>query len=368
MLHAGPPRLGRTGAALAGITVAALAAASCTSSTTVSCPPGQTACGSSCRDLQTDPSHCGACNVSCYSGALCVSGTCTCPVGQEFCGNACVDVGTDPNHCGSCGRGCGLGTCAGGLCTCSAPPVELCPADPATGSCINTNTSTSNCGSCGYSCTAQAGSGFTCSIGTCGCLFTQCPTGGLPACVNTSTDPRNCGGCGLACPAGQVCASGRCGCTGGLTLCGSTCVNTGTSNANCGRCGNACPQGQSCSGGVCGSSCSGLTCGSLCCQGTACCAGQTCQVEHNNGVGNTFFDCIALPPPYTQQLATDAATAWAANGTSGPAVCPGCVVWQVTSACGVWCYAVGVSTAGTVNVNTVDNTCICPNPGSATWQ
>ncbi len=41
------------------------------------CPAGQSACGTSCYDLQTNASHCGACTVVCGSGQTCNAGACT---------------------------------------------------------------------------------------------------------------------------------------------------------------------------------------------------------------------------------------------------------------------------------------------------
>jgi hypothetical protein len=43
------------------------------------CPAGQTMCGSDCVDLQTDPSHCGACDTPCQSVRGCTMGTCASP-------------------------------------------------------------------------------------------------------------------------------------------------------------------------------------------------------------------------------------------------------------------------------------------------
>jgi len=42
----------------------------------VVCPPGRTACGADCVDLQTDENHCGSCPVACNPGEVCVSGGC----------------------------------------------------------------------------------------------------------------------------------------------------------------------------------------------------------------------------------------------------------------------------------------------------
>lgn len=57
----------------------------------------------------------------CLAGAACVAGRCTptggCAAGQIACGGACVDVQTDPSHCGACGVRCAAGArCVAGSC------------------------------------------------------------------------------------------------------------------------------------------------------------------------------------------------------------------------------------------------------------
>jgi hypothetical protein len=45
-------------------------------------------------------------------GATCVKGAgggCTCPPGQTACGGRCVDLNTDVSNCGACGTQCGQG-------------------------------------------------------------------------------------------------------------------------------------------------------------------------------------------------------------------------------------------------------------------
>jgi hypothetical protein len=88
------------------------------------CPPGQTACGSSCVDLITHAGHCGACYHSCPLGGHCQGGRCTgviCMDGLTNCGGFCTNLMTDPNNCGRCGGACfipliGDPECVNGVC------------------------------------------------------------------------------------------------------------------------------------------------------------------------------------------------------------------------------------------------------------
>src|SRR5437879_1580730 len=52
-------------------------------------------------NVSSDPSNCGRCRLVCSTGMGCVNGVCGCPVaGQSFCGGTCVDTQTNVNDCG----------------------------------------------------------------------------------------------------------------------------------------------------------------------------------------------------------------------------------------------------------------------------
>ncbi|MFW5739348.1 MAG: DUF5060 domain-containing protein, partial [Myxococcota bacterium] len=126
----------------------------------VTCPPGKTACGLACVDLQTDPEHCGSCSNACAPTQVCSLGTCSDSCDPELvnCDGACVDTQTNPEHCGACGQACAQGaSCSGGQCACPA--------------------GTQSCGG---------------------------------ACVDVQSDPEHCGGCGQACDPYEVCEGGVC--------------------------------------------------------------------------------------------------------------------------------------------------------------
>ena len=104
------------------------------------CSGGMEYCGAVelCRDLMTDPDHCGACGNACPSG-FCSGGVCqsvpianiplneappdgisSCPPGLVHCNSGCVDINIDIINCGRCGAVCGGGDalyiCQGGQC------------------------------------------------------------------------------------------------------------------------------------------------------------------------------------------------------------------------------------------------------------
>lgn len=104
-----------------------------------------TCCGTACTDLESDPAHCGRCDIACEPGTTCDRGTCSATsacgaagcgdVASTCCSGRCVDLQTDSAACGACDRRCTADTvCVGGSCRPSAPPASVrvrLPATPA---------------------------------------------------------------------------------------------------------------------------------------------------------------------------------------------------------------------------------------------
>ncbi len=256
------------------------------------CPSGFTLCGlpdggQVCTDLSSDPNNCGACASGC-DGGNCVCdqsplpgdagprqvcsapiagepGLCVCSGTLTACGpngSDCVDTNSDPQNCGGCGKLCPTGSCAGGVCLCSAPYTKC----ASTGVCADLTTDPHNCGQCSKDCTLLL-PGATCENSSCTCALDAgtgsicAPPGGVAACVDPQSDPQNCGGCNRGCNLPTTaCASGHCACPGQEQLCGSagsqTCVSLTSDPVNCGSCGYDCTAayaaGAGCSQGSCG--------------------------------------------------------------------------------------------------------------------
>ncbi len=227
----------------------------------ISCRLGQTACGMTCTDLDSDESNCGMCGWACPSGRICAGGVCLPPGGEDGCGlgqircdGRCVDPETSWSNCGRCGHQCpAYYTCRESTCTpfysgddtvCEEPGLDYCSGD-----CADLATSERHCGRCGNACV-----GGTCVNGECYYL---------------SSDPDNCGSVGNRCGSGEICCSGmcraedtgdseRCACSSvpcrasdGFGCCNGYCWDLGNDLMNCGSCGNECAAGRSCCGGRC---------------------------------------------------------------------------------------------------------------------
>jgi len=99
------------------------------------CPVGQACCDGRCRDLGTDPAHCGACDRACSTAhataTSCAGGTCapSCADGWADCttpeapaaDDGCEQSVHELDHCGSCSGTCSLAnataSCASGQCS-----------------------------------------------------------------------------------------------------------------------------------------------------------------------------------------------------------------------------------------------------------
>jgi hypothetical protein len=216
------------------------------------CPAGQSPCSGQCIPTATDPRHCGACNVACAAGQVCVSGSCVtarCPAGQSLCNGRCLATSADPHHCGACNNTCAAEqACVNGACQ----PLR-CPAGQTLceGHCIRTDTDPRHCGGCNSVCAA----GQPCAAGA--CQTPRCPAGQSfcgGRCISTSADFHNCGGCNKTCATGQACTGGICQtprCPAGQALCDGHCMPVNIDPRHCGRCNNACRPGQVCANGLC---------------------------------------------------------------------------------------------------------------------
>ncbi len=301
-----------------------------------SCPKGQTACGSTCANLQTDNANCGACGRVCPAGSACAAGACstTCAAGFSVCAgdggpSFCADLKADPENCGACGTTCPAGeVCSAGACAEScAAGTTACAGAKGGHFCADLQQDVNNCGTCGKACPAgqvcaSSKCVLACAAGTTEC---QAPAGGAPFCANLSTDSENCGACGAPCPEGQLCVSGACAesCATGFTACGGRldggidagapyCANLLADVNNCGGCGAPCPTGQLCVSGACAENCAtgftacggtldgGVDAGAPYCAnlladvnncggcGAPCPEGQLC-----NGAGRCATSCLA---------------------------------------------------------------------------
>lgn len=227
----------------------------------ISCRLGQTACGMTCTDLNSDEFNCGMCGRACMSGRVCVEGACLLPGGEDGCGlgqvrcdGRCVDLETSWTNCGRCGHQCpAYYTCRESTCTpfytgddtvCEEPGLDYCSGD-----CADLRTSEEHCGRCGTSCP-----GGTCTDGECFYL---------------NSDADNCGSVGHRCGYGEICCAGtcraedtgdpeRCACSSapcrasdGFGCCNGYCWDLGNDIMNCGSCGHECGDGDRCCGGRC---------------------------------------------------------------------------------------------------------------------
>lgn len=214
-------------------------------------------------DFDPEPA-CRSAGLPCFSGAECCSGSCSanntcqagpmaCGAGLTLCGGACVDLSADPSHCGACGLSCPPGAaCTNGACF--AP--QICGDGLVQGSesCDDGNNVTGD----GCSSICQVEAGYVCfgqptvCSATCG--------DGVVAGAESCDDANNASGdgCDASCN-----VEGGFTCFGQPSVCtGPTCVdalwNGMETDVDCGggacvpcSSGHSCIVGADCQTGVC---------------------------------------------------------------------------------------------------------------------
>ncbi len=296
------------------------------------------------------------------------AGGCTsnmqCPMGQvcDTTTHMCVDCNVD-NDC-PLGQVCMSHTCVPG---CNAghgcPNGEGC----CNGQCASLST-TMNCTACGDACDTTHSNGATCTGTT--CTYASCQSGyadcntmppDLDGCETSLTDPNDCGACGRQCSSTDV--QTRSCTTGGL--CNSTCL------AGFGNCNEPAPPNPD----------DGCESNLNTCAGTACC-GTLCTALHQNGLGNTYSDCVPFGVPgnaatYSANMANEANNAWPDGGFQSTGNCQdpttgasdACVGQDDGIQAAVWCYQGTI--AGYVHLGS-DTACggfpCCPSTSDPTWN
>jgi hypothetical protein len=163
-------------------------------------------------------------------------------------------------------------------------------------------------------------------------------------------------------------SGGDCGATNTVqncSACGATCDQTNTSQAACNgaSCLYTCKMGFSdCNNGA--PNIDGCECA------TPSCCGNQCALKHANGLGQSFWDCVALNT-YDQTQGTEACAAYTGNQNA-------CSVYSCTGGgqnkvvCGVTnglcaCWNFSGSNVGKVLLNN-SASCFCPGANDPAWN
>ncbi len=232
--------------------------------------------GSGCVDMTIDVNNCGGCGPAwdfrCVINEPCLPtgdyglGECFCEPEGSACTKgewwACCDVGcrdlsTNPEHCGDCENDCTADhRLEGG----NGPRGDRCALIGETPAC--------RCGPDGQQCDFSRGEW---------CTEVTEPPGNTCGCANLNTSETHCGTCDVFCHTNEECIDGACGCEGpGRPDCDGTeehyccprsgCVNRLTDANHCGACDDHCLPGEDCVDGIC-------VCGS-CDDGDSCTEGR----------------------------------------------------------------------------------------------
>ena len=226
----------------------------------------------------------------------------TCQSGQTFCGATCTDTQSDPNNCGACGILCAsTQACQNGGCTSTPIYVSLAwisfsgplafQVPSVTPVVINTQTyplsgilqiSASGTGSIsGYEFYRDGSSliGYVPSAGDAsppGYTASSAYSFSTPGVHTYSAAVYGASGNKISTPTYSFDFEPTC--STGQTACNGVCVNTQTNSSNCGACGNICNSGQTCQNSICVTQ---QACGNSLVEGSEQCdgtnlAGQTC--------------------------------------------------------------------------------------------
>lgn len=195
------------------------------------CDSGLRCCAGACRDVTSDPEHCGNCGAACGTANAtpsCMAGVCelACFAGFGNCngspGDGCETVLAEAvDHCGRCANACSFhnagATCAGGHCAMAecAPDYADCDEDPGNGCEVSLKSAADHCGGCGKPCTPPQATGAcvggACRVSRCEDGYGDCNGDPADGCeTDLESDPRHCGFCPIACEAGQGCFGGQC--------------------------------------------------------------------------------------------------------------------------------------------------------------
>jgi len=185
---------------------------------TVSCPSGETACGSQCLNTTSDPDNCGGCGIPCLGGHTCQASQCKCPSGLLECNGSCV--ASDATHCGSCTNACtGNQVCSGTTCSSSCSSGAPC----GTACCGSNQTCTNNACIDNTGTAGTSGGGGSTGPGTAG-------TGGGPGTGGSAGGTTgSAGASGTAGRGGTTGSGGSTGGTGGTTPAGPKLITSGPS-------------------------------------------------------------------------------------------------------------------------------------------
>ena len=226
--------------------------------------------------------------------------------------------------------------------------------------CGPTNTA-ANCGSCGAACDTTHSLDAGCTGGACqyackaGWGDCQPSAPDLNGCETPLSTTQNCSSCGIACDTSH---SFDAGCSG------TTCTYSGCA-AGYVDCHTAAPNADGCE-----------------CNAPACCEAGVCEPLHDNGVGQTYYDCTPIGT-YSAALALKACIAYTGSAAqcvsfpcqgspppNGPIICSS---GALTKNCICWSFHgndIGLVDNAGGPPGPSGNNCFCPDitAGDTPWN